>query len=269
MLSASAWPGAHSKRKVIGEGWDLSGSSPEELVENAAHFENCGVDGVTIPLWGYTPRGVYKPMLGDPVWKMEEILPRVAALKRLRQLPGLRESMLSYMLSPRTRLAWTDDAAWAHASRIFGELGRIARLSGIVGYSIDPEDYNLSAQYDYDPEKDRVSYDEAWRLARKRGAEFFGALFAEDDDPVLLSFWFFTFDECYCASDDPKLVAKSRGDLWPAFLNGMLDVLPPKARIVDGNEHVYASVTLARIATRLPRRIIYKALKIGKEWRYA
>ena len=37
----------------------------------------------------------------------------------------------------------------------------------------------------------------------------------------------------------------------------------------DGNEHVYASVTLARIATKLPRRIIYKALKIGKEWRYA
>ena len=37
----------------------------------------------------------------------------------------------------------------------------------------------------------------------------------------------------------------------------------------DGNEHIYASVTLARIATRLPRKSIYKALKIGKEWRYA
>ena len=37
----------------------------------------------------------------------------------------------------------------------------------------------------------------------------------------------------------------------------------------DGNEHVYASVTLARIATKLPRRIIYKALKVGEEWRYA
>ena len=37
----------------------------------------------------------------------------------------------------------------------------------------------------------------------------------------------------------------------------------------DGNEHLYASVTLARIATKLPRRIIYKALKVGKEWRYA
>ena len=37
----------------------------------------------------------------------------------------------------------------------------------------------------------------------------------------------------------------------------------------DGNEHIYASVTLARIATRLPRKTIYKALKIGKEWRYA
>lgn len=37
----------------------------------------------------------------------------------------------------------------------------------------------------------------------------------------------------------------------------------------DGNEHTYASVTLARIATRLPRKTIYNALKIGKEWRYA
>ncbi len=37
----------------------------------------------------------------------------------------------------------------------------------------------------------------------------------------------------------------------------------------DGNEHIYASVTLARIATKLPRKTIYKALKIGKEWRYA
>lgn len=37
----------------------------------------------------------------------------------------------------------------------------------------------------------------------------------------------------------------------------------------DGNEHVYASVTLARIATKLTRKTIYKALKIGKEWRYA
>lgn len=37
----------------------------------------------------------------------------------------------------------------------------------------------------------------------------------------------------------------------------------------DGNEHVYASVTLARIATRLPRKTIYRELKIGKEWRYA
>ena len=37
----------------------------------------------------------------------------------------------------------------------------------------------------------------------------------------------------------------------------------------DGNEHVYASVTLARIATRLPRKTIYKALRVGKEWRYA
>lgn len=36
-----------------------------------------------------------------------------------------------------------------------------------------------------------------------------------------------------------------------------------------GKEHHYDSVTDARIATKLPRRQIYSALKIGKEWRYA
>lgn len=37
----------------------------------------------------------------------------------------------------------------------------------------------------------------------------------------------------------------------------------------NGKEHHYDSVTEARIATKLPRRWIYLALKTGKEWRYA
>jgi len=37
----------------------------------------------------------------------------------------------------------------------------------------------------------------------------------------------------------------------------------------SGKEHHYNNVTAARIATRLPRKTIYKALKIGKEWRHA
>ena len=37
----------------------------------------------------------------------------------------------------------------------------------------------------------------------------------------------------------------------------------------NGKEHHYDSVTDARIATKLPRRWIYRALKVGKEWRYA
>ena len=37
----------------------------------------------------------------------------------------------------------------------------------------------------------------------------------------------------------------------------------------DGKEHHYDNVTDARIATKTPRKTIYKALKIGKEWRYA
>ena len=34
-------------------------------------------------------------------------------------------------------------------------------------------------------------------------------------------------------------MARDDGLLWPAFLNGILDVLPPTAMLVDGEEDAY------------------------------
>ena len=43
----------------------------------------------------------------------------------------------------------------------------------------------------------------------------------------------------YFTSDTPCADVRAQGDLWPAFINGLMDALPPGARLVDGNEHAY------------------------------
>jgi len=54
-----------------------------------------------------------------------------------------------------------------------------------------------------------------------------------------LSFWWLSVRPNYFVSDTPCADARAQGDLWPAFINGLLDALPPGARFVDGNEHAY------------------------------
>ena len=244
--AALAWPGAYPARTVVAWGWDISGTGPEELLEHADQIAASGVDGVGVRLWGRTPRGVYKPVLGNPVWNTEDVLPRLDALRRLARTPGLSESLLFFGMCPATRMSFSDDASWKRSADNLRDLARIGAQAGLKGFMLDSEDYPLSSQYTFDPQLDGCDYDAAYVLARKRGAEIFGALFSEHPKAVLLSFWFLTQDETYAAADDPKAAARAKGDLWPAFLNGLLDVLPPQARLVDGNEHTYWSESYRR-----------------------
>ena len=76
-------------------------------------------------------------------------------------------------------------------------------------------------------------------MARKRGREIFGEVFRVYPDVVILSLWLFSWDIADVRSNNPVLSARSTGNLWPAFVNGILDVLPSTALLVDGNEWAY------------------------------
>jgi hypothetical protein len=59
-------------------------------------------------------------------------------------------------------------------------------------------------------------------------------------DIVVLSFWLLSLNTSYFnGGDAPAALVAEAGDLWPSFVNGLLDALPPGARLVDGNEHGY------------------------------
>ncbi len=95
-----------------------------------------------------------------------------------------------FWLAPQKRIAWDDDRTWGNFATNLGVLAKLGAAAGMKGYFVDGEDYPKTKQFTYDAAKDGGTFAAACKLARRRGAEVFGALFREHPDATLLSFWF-------------------------------------------------------------------------------
>jgi len=135
-------------------------------------------------------------------------------------------------------LDWADDAGWAALSDKAGHLAWLVRQAGCKGLAIDFESYGAS-QFKYQPAGGR-SFAATAALARRRGAEFVGAVAREFPAAVLLSLWMNSINRRAGASDDPESILSGEGyGLLPAFVDGMLDAAPPEMTLVDGCESGY------------------------------
>ena len=239
---ANAWIGGVTTQKFIGHGWDLLKATPEAAIAHADEFDRSGLDGITVCLYGKRPDGSkfgLTTIMLDAPWEYRLLEPRLGALRKFKEHPGLKESFLMFWLAPQKRLAWDDDASWSRFAGNLRVLAKLGAAAGMKGYFVDGEDYPKSRQFFYDMKNDGLDYDRTCKLARRRGAEVFGALFAEHPDATLLSFWFLSFNQSYASQRNPSASVRRSGDLWPAFINGILDVMPDTATFVDGDEHAY------------------------------
>lgn len=236
----AASPFSAVQKKYIGHGWDLLGMTPREVLAHADAFDKTGLDGVTLVINATLADGraiSHTRIMNDPPWPRDRLKDQIAVFKDIVKHPSLRESFITSFWAPVKRLAWTDDAAWANFAANMATVAWLAKEGGLRGILVDAEDYPRSRQYNVMPGD--PAYDETAALARRRGAEVFRAIFAEYPDVTFLSFWLLSQNTSYFAVPEPIAAAKAKGDLWPWFVNGMLDVIPPTARFVDGNEHAY------------------------------
>ncbi|MBP5320094.1 MAG: hypothetical protein J6334_03825, partial [Kiritimatiellae bacterium] len=229
-----------AEKKYIGHGWDLLAVTPAEVLANAEAFDATALDGVTLCLKATGADGkryAYSSILTDPAWSRDVFADQIPIFQQIVKHPALKESFLACFGAPNKRLAWRDDAAWATAANNLKVLAGLAKAGGLRGVLIDHEDYPLTRQFQRLPED--PPYAEAAGLARKRGAEMMAAIGGAFPDVTVLSFWFLSMNRSLLNSDDPVTAAACANDLWPAFFNGMLDALPPGARLIDGDEHAY------------------------------
>ena len=229
------------RKKCISFGWEYGRLTPEQLLANADKFKGTVVDGVGIYLRATNRVGKAIGTYGfmtNPEWDIEAFAAQMPVLRKIAQTEHLSESFLKCFSAPTKRVPWTDDVAWARMAHNMGVVGRLSRETGLKGINSDTEDYHKQKQYER--VKDDPPYDELVKIVRQRGREVFGALFKEQPEARVLFYWFLTFRKAYFDNPDPLSLARRKGDLWPAFADGIMDVLPPTARIIDGDEHAYS-----------------------------
>ena len=242
VLTAAIFSASARETKFLAHGWDCQSAHPDDVLASAAEFDKTPLDGISLSVRFARSDGVvcsYKTMISDPAWRWEDIKGYVPTLREIVKHKSLRESLLSAFRCPKTRLDWRDDAAWANFAGNMRVLARLAREGNVKGLMIDPEDYPRSKQFYW--QAGDLPYDNTAALARKRGREIFSEVFKEKPDAVILAFWLLSTDKIVYNSLDPKTAMREAGCLFPAFIDGLMDVMPASAVLVDGNEATYRS----------------------------
>ena len=230
---------AATQTKVILHGWDLLAVTPEEVLAHADEFDRTAADGVSLRIRKNAPNGreinscrVYS---STNAWDRADVADCVPVFREIVKHRSLACSMLNLWIVPKPRVDWRDDARWGLIAHNSAVVARVASEGGLKGLIIDEEDYGSAFQFFVGP--DDPPFDEAAALARRRGAQVFSEVFRAFPNATLLFFRLLASDPDYRRADgDPGAIVRAKGHLWPAFVNGILDVMPPTAVMVDGNE---------------------------------
>lgn len=228
------------RKKIISLGW--AKSTPKDLTENLTLIENgTPYDGMHVHLVGeMTVEGATKKYTSRFPWQHES-WPYEAFADSISYLQGLRPNRpLDLFILTTTRSGphdWLSDEYWAHVCHNFGLIARIARETGCRGIIFDPEDYQDSGHlFAYSPDSG-VSYEAMKVKARQRGREWISALGNAYPDMTLFALFWASL--VYPFGDNPNDIGNRSCALFPAFLNGVYDALPPGMTIVDGHESYF------------------------------
>ena len=252
-------PGGLDK-KYVGLFFDVFNTTPSNILANADQFAKYTpyLDGVAI---GITANVVdengsvitakhHQIMHRSQRWTRDEIKKHLPYLKEIAKRPNLKESMLLFWMSPSgdNRITWDDDEGWANYAENMANVAWLAKAAGLKGLMLDPEEYAAQggkfAQYIHcykDP-----PFPETAKLARQRGREVFSRVFKEFPDAVIFSLWTFNKFRFWMEGGRqpfPLSNVEQSGELLTHFLNGMVDVMPPAVRVVEGSEQYSGTAT--------------------------
>lgn len=229
---------AGPKVKFIELGWDIP--STAFLREHGAAMEKSApMDGVMFKAEFRDDQG--KALSSEAVWdaqpwKREWLEPAKSDLQAC-SFKRFTDNFVRFNATPGN-LEWADDTGWQILAEKAGLCAWLCREGGATGLAIDFESYG-SAQFRYDPAKGR-SFPETVALARRRGGQMMQAMAAEYPDATHIALWLNSINTQAGLSDDPDaILAGGSYGLLPAFIDGLLDAMPPATTLVDGCELGY------------------------------
>ena len=232
--------GPHAK-KYVAFGWEYAYMLPEYFISHVAEFEKTALDGIGFNINGDKAAGrryqCFREIMQAPRWTKESLANLVAPCRKMTSLKPFRESFVRSMVQPLKRIDWRDDAAWDIVSNNLRTVAWFAREAGFRGVFTDIEDYPRQRQFFRVPGD--PGFDQLTAIVRRRAADIWRGVFEEYPDVTVFCFWLLSDAPYRHVETELPAFMRERGDLWPAFVNGMLDVLPSTATLVDGEEDAY------------------------------
>lgn len=244
---AAAVVGTASGRadKYVAAGWEFAGAGVDALLQKADAFDKTALDGCVLYVEAKGTDGRHltsRNLIHQRAWTDADLAPDIPKYRQLLAHRAFRNSFLNSYRAPTNRVAWTDDASWARIANNMRVVAKFAKACGFIGLQMDPEDYHKQNQY-LRLESDGRDYESLAKLARQRGREIFRGVFEEFPDAKILSYWLLSMGNTYVGDVHGKhlrdMMFRNATDLWPHFVEGILDVLPPTATLIDGIETAY------------------------------
>jgi hypothetical protein len=235
---SAAEPAERPEKKLIQVGWDMV--DPAFVREHLAEMEAASpFDGIVLRVTGRRmDGGLASPERAwdDVVWDRDSFQTAINDLKACHFMQ-FTDNFALFNCTPGS-LAWDDDAGWSALADKASIMAWVGKEGGLRGIFLDIESYREN-QFQYRAAKNR-SFAETATLARLRGTQVMNAFAAEYPSMTLISTYLASL--CMEAGETAypeDMLAPQQYGLWPAFLNGLLDALPPDMTLVDGNGQGY------------------------------
>jgi hypothetical protein len=228
---------AVARKKVIELGWDIPTTAYMREHWQAMDSES-PFDGVMYSVLVADGTNTYNSQwcFDDKPWRRESFQNVVQDLQSCH-FTNLNHNFIRLNFSPGN-VAWDDEKGWKNICEKAAILAWVAKQGGAKGLAPDFESYG-SAMFKYQQGR-QLDFSETAALARKRGRAFMQAVAGEFPDAVLLPLWLNSCNLQAGRSESPdEILAADHYGLLPAFINGLLDELPPFLVMVDGCESGY------------------------------
>ena len=258
LVVAMAWtalPKAEAQlrpRKVIASGWDTP--TPQQFRRDFSVVEQAPLDGVVVEVKAFgQPEDInscpLREAFGGRAWQREWFQQSIADLRAVHSA-RLTDNFVHLSANPGD-VDWFDDAGWAQVADHWRIAAWIAREGGLKGIVFDPEPYTppyRQFQYTAQPGREGHTFAEYYAKARERGREVMQAVVEEYPNITILTYFMNSYAVIphrwlgpgAAGLPDPRTALLTHGyGLYPAFIDGWLDVLPPSATLVDGCELAY------------------------------
>lgn len=234
-------------KKIIAVGYELELQRAVDFAEITKAMADSPFDGVNIGFSVASDKPNYKCQTEtswQPVkWKKEWFAKDAELLKKVDK-SKLTDNFVRVYFSPgfdsKGRVKWDDDKRWEIIANNLRVLAWFLKESGFKGLFLDSEDYANPKVEQYSWTSTDGDYQTTCKLARKRGQQVMSAIASEYPDITLLFATFLSFNGTSVLNGEPEPAISQSQDLWVSVANGMLDKLPAKAKIVDGNEKSYS-----------------------------